>query len=33
VPLTERGRAGTSEWDAYVERTSAFWPRPPRRAA
>ena len=32
VPLTERGRAGNAEWDAYVERTSAFWPRPPRRA-
>lgn len=32
VPLAERGRAGNPEWDAYVERTSAFWPRPPRRS-
>ena len=31
VPITERGRAGHPEWDAYVERTSAFFPRPPRR--
>jgi steroid 5-alpha reductase family enzyme len=31
VPMTERGRAGHPEWDAYVERTSAFLPRPPRR--
>ncbi len=30
VPLAERGRAGNAEWDAYVDRTSAFWPRPPR---
>ncbi len=33
VPLSERGRAGHPEWDAYVQRTSAFWPRPPRRDA
>jgi steroid 5-alpha reductase family enzyme len=32
VALSERGRAGHPEWDAYVERTSAFLPRPPRRA-
>lgn len=31
VPLAERNRAGNPEWDAYVSRTSAFWPRPPRR--
>jgi steroid 5-alpha reductase family enzyme len=31
VPMSERGRAGHPEWDAYVERTSAFLPRPPRR--
>ncbi|MCW2921292.1 MAG: hypothetical protein JWL76_1166 [Thermoleophilia bacterium] len=31
VPLTERGRAGNAEWDAYTQRTSAFWPRPQRR--
>ncbi|MCW2928551.1 MAG: hypothetical protein JWM86_2519 [Thermoleophilia bacterium] len=31
VPMTERGRAGHPEWDAYVERTSPFFPRPPRR--
>lgn len=30
VALSERGRAGHPEWDAYVERTSAFLPRPPR---
>jgi steroid 5-alpha reductase family enzyme len=30
VPLTERGRAGHPEWDAYVERSSTFFPRPPR---
>lgn len=30
VPMTERGRAGHPEWDAYVERTAAFLPRPPR---
>lgn len=33
VPMTERGRAGHPEWDAYVERTSPFFPRPPRRHA
>jgi len=33
VPLTERGRAGQPEWDAYVARTSVFWPRPPRSVA
>lgn len=33
VPMTERGRAGHPEWDAYVERTSAFLPRPPRSSA
>jgi steroid 5-alpha reductase family enzyme len=32
VPLTERDRAGNAEWDAYVDRTGAFWPRPPRQA-
>ncbi len=32
VPMTERGRAGHPEWDAYVERTAIFLPRPPRRA-
>ncbi|MCW2924838.1 MAG: hypothetical protein JWM98_2242 [Thermoleophilia bacterium] len=32
VPMTEKGRAGTPAWDAYVERTSPFLPRPPRRA-
>lgn len=31
VPMTERGRAGQPQWDAYVARTSAFLPRPPRR--
>ena len=30
VPMTERGRAGHPEWDAYVECTSVFLPRPPR---
>jgi steroid 5-alpha reductase family enzyme len=30
VPLTERGREGNAEWDPYVRRTSAFFPRPPR---
>jgi steroid 5-alpha reductase family enzyme len=32
VPTNERGRAGNPEWDAYVECTSTFWPRPPRRS-
>jgi steroid 5-alpha reductase family enzyme len=30
VALAERDRAGTPEWDAYADRTSAFLPRPPR---
>ncbi|MER6377342.1 DUF1295 domain-containing protein [Streptomyces mirabilis] len=29
--LLERHMAGRSGWDAYVARTSAFFPRPPRR--
>jgi steroid 5-alpha reductase family enzyme len=33
VPLTEKGRDGNAEWDAYVARTSVFFPRPPRRVA
>jgi steroid 5-alpha reductase family enzyme len=32
VPITERDRAGNPEWDAYVARTSTFFPRPPRSA-
>lgn len=31
VPIAERGREGNPEWDAYAARTSAFWPRPPKR--
>jgi steroid 5-alpha reductase family enzyme len=33
VPLAERERAGTPEWDEYAGRTSAFLPRPPRGTA
>lgn len=33
VPVAERGRAGEPEWDAYVDRTAAFLPRPPRSTA
>jgi steroid 5-alpha reductase family enzyme len=32
VAMSERGRAGTPEWDTYAARTSTFVPRPPRRA-
>jgi steroid 5-alpha reductase family enzyme len=33
VPLSERGRSGHPEWDAYVRRTSVFLPFPPRTEA
>ena len=32
IPLTEKGRAGKPEWEAYKAKTSAFVPLPPKQA-
>ncbi len=32
IPLLERKREGDPAWEAYKARTSAFFPRPPRRS-